>query len=49
MPYHPLLLPCVECESPPLPQRLGKWEKDSGQAETWDIGLNAASLVAGPH
>lgn len=49
VPYHPLLLPCVERESPPLPQRLGKWEKDSGQAETWDIGLNAASLVAGPH
>lgn len=49
MPHHPLLLPCVERESPPLPQSLGKWGKDSGQAETWDTGPNAASLVTRPH
>lgn len=48
VPYHPLLLPCVERESPPLPQRLGKWEKDSGQAETWDTGLMLPPLWLGP-
>lgn len=49
VPYNPLLLPWVEHESPPLPQRLGKWEKDSGQTETWDTGPNAPSPVPRLH